>query len=173
MYTADLIRYTCTYPGGTALFAAGLDGLTAFTPAAALRRHRDWSAPREDIGLGLCGHGILTIEQYLDDALTELAEYLAGTRRSFSVPLAPEGTPFQLAVWDALRTIPYGATRTYGNIAAQIGRPRAARAVAAACGRNPLPVFIPCHRVVAADGLGGYSDPEGVHTKQFLLDLET
>lgn len=82
----------------------------------------------------------------------------------------PEGTKFQMAVWDALKKIPRGQTRTYGEIAAAIGRPQAVRAVGSACGANPLPVFIPCHRVVAAKGLGGFGS--GLPWKKLLLEME-
>ena len=89
-------------------------------------------------------------------AAAELAEYFAGTRREFTLPLAPAGTPFQQAVWEALRTIPYGETRTYGQIAAQIGRPTACRAVGMANNRNPIAIVVPCHRASRStqDGLG-------------------
>lgn len=104
-------------------------------------------------------------------AARELAEYFAGQRREFTVPLSPAGTDFQRRVWAALLTIPFGETASYGQIAARIGNPRACRAVGLANNRNPLPVFIPCHRVVGADGsLTGYAG--GLQVKQFLLDLE-
>ena len=106
----------------------------------------------------------------LEQAFQELEEYLTGIRRLFTVPLAPSGTPFQRAVWRAIDAIPYARTATYAELAARIGRPTAARAVAAACGRNPVAVFTPCHRVVAADGLGGFRG--GLALKQALLDLE-
>lgn len=98
-------------------------------------------------------------------------EYFAGTRRTFDLPLAPCGTAFQRQVWSALQTIPYGEQRTYAQIAAQIGRPRACRAVGMANHCNPLPIVIPCHRVVGAGGqLTGYAGDLSV--KQFLLALE-
>ena len=101
----------------------------------------------------------------------QLGEYFAGRRRRFDVPLRPAGTPFQLAVLEALRTIPYGETRSYGDIAQQIGRPRAVRAVGMANGRNPLPIIIPCHRVIGADGsLTGFGG--GLKAKRHLLALE-
>ena len=104
-------------------------------------------------------------------AAAELAEYFAGTRREFTLPLAPAGTPFQQAVWEALRTIPYGETRTYGQIAAQIGRPTACRAVGMANNRNPIAIVVPCHRVVGSTGaLVGYAGGLGVKTH--LLNLE-
>lgn len=101
-----------------------------------------------------------------------LDDYFRGGRPDFSrLPLRMEGTYFQQAVWKALQTIPYGETRTYGQIARMIGRPKAVRAVGAACGRNPLPIVVPCHRVVGADGsLTGFSC--GLDRKRFLLALE-
>jgi methylated-DNA-[protein]-cysteine S-methyltransferase len=102
----------------------------------------------------------------------ELIEYLDGKRKVFSVALDPVGTPFQNDVWDALRTIPFGETRSYGQIAAQIGRPKAVRAVGAANGRNPISVIVPCHRVIGASGsLTGFAG--GLKVKRLLLDLET
>jgi methylated-DNA-[protein]-cysteine S-methyltransferase len=103
----------------------------------------------------------------------ELGEYFAGERTEFTVPLAPHGTEFQRRVWDALLTIPYGETRSYGEIARQIGEPgwEAARAVGAANGRNPISIVVPCHRVIGADGsLVGYGG--GLDRKKFLLGLE-
>lgn len=102
----------------------------------------------------------------------ELRAYANGALRTFSVPIEPEGTEFDRLVWRALRRIPYGETRTYGDIAKAIGKPRSARAVGAANNRNPIPIVIPCHRVVAAGGkLGGYGG--GLALKRKLLDLET
>ncbi|MBD0293343.1 MAG: methylated-DNA--[protein]-cysteine S-methyltransferase [Jiangellaceae bacterium] len=104
-------------------------------------------------------------------ARRQLAEYFAGDRTEFDLPLHPVGTPFQLRVWAALRTIPYGEIRSYGEIAAQIGSPGAARAVGLANGRNPIAVIVPCHRVIGASGaLTGYGG--GLPRKQLLLDLE-
>jgi methylated-DNA-[protein]-cysteine S-methyltransferase len=111
-----------------------------------------------------------------DSAFTEtcrqLDEYFAGERTVFDLPLNPAGTPFQLRVWEALKTIPYGEIRSYGEIAEQIGRPGAARAVGLANGRNPISIVVPCHRVIGASGaLTGYGG--GLERKQYLLDLET
>ena len=104
-------------------------------------------------------------------AAEEIDDYFAGLRRDFTLPLAPEGTPFQQKVWEALRTIPYGETRTYGQIAAQIGRPTACRAVGMANNRNPIAIVVPCHRVVGSTGaLVGYAGGLGVKTH--LLNLE-
>ncbi len=107
----------------------------------------------------------------------ELREYFAGSRREFTVPLAPAGTDFQRSVWDALLRIPYGSTRSYREVAMEAGRPGAARAVGQANARNPLPVIVPCHRVLASDGsLGGYmgdwGEGEGSAIKRWLLGLE-
>ena len=105
------------------------------------------------------------------EAEAQLRAYFAGERRNFDLPLRPEGTDFQKAVWQALRTIPYGETRSYGQIAAGIGRPRACRAVGMANHRNPISILIPCHRVVGSDGcLTGYGG--GLERKAALLALE-
>lgn len=101
----------------------------------------------------------------------QLAAYFAGEITHFELPLAAVGTEFQRAVWSALQTIPYGATRSYGEIAAQIGRPEASRAVGAANGQNPLGIIVPCHRVIGSNGsLTGFAG--GLECKQFLLRLE-
>ena len=101
----------------------------------------------------------------------ELLEYLAGARRDFDLPLAPQGTPFQQRVWAALREIPYGQTRSYRELALATGSPRGYRAVGMANHRNPIPILIPCHRVVGADGsLTGYAG--GLELKRKLLELE-
>ena len=101
----------------------------------------------------------------------QVAAYFDGTRDAFDLPLAPEGSPFQRRVWDALRAIPRGETRSYGDVARSLGDPGAARAVGAANGANPIPLLIPCHRVVAADGsLGGFSGSLSV--KKALLRHE-
>lgn len=108
---------------------------------------------------------------FLRRAAAQIDEYFQGSRREFDLDLEPTGTPFQLKVLDALATIPYGETRSYGEIATQIGKPRAVRAVGAANGRNPLPIVLPCHRVIGADGsLTGFGG--GLETKRYLLDLE-
>jgi O-6-methylguanine DNA methyltransferase len=105
------------------------------------------------------------------DAIGQLSEYFAGARETFTVPLRPAGTPFQLSVWRALEEIPYGDTRTYRDIARSIGRPTATRAVGAANGQNPLPIFVPCHRVIGSNGsLTGFGG--GLDVKLALLRLE-
>ena len=104
-------------------------------------------------------------------AAAQLEAYFAGKRQHFDLPLAPEGTGFEQQVWKLLRAIPYGQTCTYGDLARRLNNPRAARAVGGACHRNPLPIFIPCHRVVGAAGkLTGYAG--GLPIKKTLLDLE-
>lgn len=106
-----------------------------------------------------------------EDARQQLLEYFAGRRRHFDLKLAPTGTRFQLSVLDALRRIPYGETRSYADIARSVGNPKAVRAVGAANGRNPLPIVIPCHRVIGAGGsLTGFGG--GIEAKRFLLNLE-
>ncbi len=102
---------------------------------------------------------------------SQLGEYFAGRRRTFDLPLDETvGTAFQRAVWAALTAIPYGATATYADVARDVGRPRAARAVGGANHANPWPIVVPCHRVVATTGLGGYGG--GLDAKRFLLGLE-
>jgi len=115
--------------------------------------------------------GGVRAERVLDTATKQLNEYFAGTRRRFQLPLDLRGTPFQLAVWHTLQLIPFGKVVSYAEEARMAGRPTAARAVGSANGRNPLPIIVPCHRVVAADGtLGGYS--AGLAMKRKLLALE-
>jgi methylated-DNA-[protein]-cysteine S-methyltransferase len=110
-------------------------------------------------------------ERRLGAAAAQLAEYFAGERTAFDLPLAPHGTPFQRAVWDALLEIPFGETASYGELARAIGKPAASRAVGAANGRNPLAIVIPCHRVIGADGsMTGYGGE--IARKRALLELE-
>ena len=107
----------------------------------------------------------------LKEAEKQLLEYLEGKRKAFDVPLNPKGTKFMQEVWTALQEIPYGETRTYGQIAQIIGKPKAARAVGMANHRNPIPIIIPCHRVIGSNGkLVGYG--LGMEKKEFLLTLE-
>jgi methylated-DNA-[protein]-cysteine S-methyltransferase len=100
----------------------------------------------------------------------ELEAYFSGDLKDFSVPLAPEGSEFQLKFWRALCAIPFGETRTYSDLAADLGVP--AQAIGQACGSNPIPILIPCHRVLAANSLGGFSGAGGVEAKVALLKLE-
>ncbi|MCF7697790.1 methylated-DNA--[protein]-cysteine S-methyltransferase [Loktanella sp. M215] len=119
----------------------------------------------------LCwGPGTLTYGPLADRLGTELAAYFAGTLTRFTVPLCITGTPFQRAFLTALTDIPYGETRTYGDLAATLGV--SAQAIGQACGANPIPIVIPCHRVLGAQGLGGFSGPRGIEDKVALLRLE-
>ena len=123
-----------------------------------LSRHAGPELPRED-------------PRALTRALTQLREYFSRIRREFDLPLDVRGTPFQKTVWAQVANIPYGTTTTYGEIARRIGRPGAARAVGAANGANPLPILIPCHRVIGArNSLTGYGG--GLEAKAALLQLE-
>lgn len=125
----------------------------------ALRWSKDgWPDEREDSDL----HA---------EAAAQLEAYFAGTRGDFDLPVRPAGSNFQRAVWAAMQAIPKGATRTYGDVAGEIGA--SARAVGTACGQNPIPVIIPCHRIVGANGkLGGFSAAGGVEDKVWLLRHE-
>ena len=106
-----------------------------------------------------------------NQASNEVLEYLAGKRRSFSVPIDPAGSAFQKKVWGYLMTVPYGQTRSYAQVANDLGNPKGVNAISTACSRNPLPFFIPSHRVIGVHGdVGGFvADPA---IKQFLIDLE-
>ena len=102
---------------------------------------------------------------------TELEEYFAGKRKNFDLPLADEGTDFQKQVWEQLQLIPYGQTRTYGEIAKMMGKPKASRAIGMANHNNPILILVPCHRVIGADGsLTGYA--AGIEAKKYLLEFE-
>ena len=108
---------------------------------------------------------------FTDKIFTELEEYFGGTRKSFHIPYKLTGTGFQLKVWRELEKIPYGATRTYKEIAEDMGNRKAVRAVGAACGKNPIWIIVPCHRVIGSDGgLTGYAG--GVDMKRKLLEIE-
>ena len=113
----------------------------------------------------------LQAKEVLEKAERQLDEYFAGERKVFNLPLAPKGTEFQKKVWAALRDIPYGETRSYGQIAAAVGNPKASRAVGMANHRNPISIIVPCHRVIGADGrLVGFGG--GLWIKERLLKLE-
>ncbi len=106
-----------------------------------------------------------------EEAERQIGAYFRGALKRFNLPLSPSGTPFQRSVWNALCDIPYGETISYGELAKRIGKPTACRAVGAANGRNPLPIVVPCHRVIGSDGrLTGYNG--GIHLKEYLLKLE-
>jgi methylated-DNA-[protein]-cysteine S-methyltransferase len=123
-------------------------------------------------GYDMCPDGYTVAQTALiKEAAKQLNEYLDGKRTAFDIPLALEGTPFQMAVWKALQDIPYGETRSYRDIAESIGRPKACRAVGMANNKNPVAVFVPCHRVIGSDGkLVGYAG--GMDVKEKLLALE-
>lgn len=145
-------------PVGTLTLAATDDGLHAIE----FPRNRH-PADREGWKAGHHAH--------LDHAARQLDAYFAGRRRAFDLPLAPRGTDFQRTVWMTLAGIGYGETISYAQLAQRVGKPTAMRAVGAANGRNPLPIVLPCHRVIGADGsLTGFGG--GLPTKQFLLELE-
>lgn len=128
-----------------------------------LRLYLDPPGPAADLG----PRG----EAALAPVADQLGEYFAGVREAFDLELLPRGSAFELAVWEQLTRIPYGETRSYGQVARAVGEPGGAQAVGLACGRNPLAVVVPCHRVVGADGaLVGFGG--GLPRKRFLLDLE-
>lgn len=147
-----------TSPIGTLTLAAGDQALRAieFESNRHPQRRSDWIA------------GETTL---LRRAAEQLHDYFEGRRHNFDLPLAPAGTPFQCAAWEALARIPFGETRSYAQQAAALGRPTATRAVGAANGRNPLPIVLPCHRVIGANGaLTGFGG--GIEVKRWLLDFE-
>ena len=151
------MRYsTLTTPIGELLLAADPDG--ALTAVHLPGRHASTDGWERDDAL-------------LEPARRQLTEYFAGERTAFDLPLRPAGAPFQLRVWEALTRVPYGETAAYGELAAELGHPGAARAVGAANGRNPIAIVVPCHRVIGASGaLTGYAG--GLECKRELLDLE-
>jgi methylated-DNA-[protein]-cysteine S-methyltransferase len=155
-----MIRYTVIpSPVGPLLLAADdahLRVLEFESPSHPVKRGDDWREGRNPI---------------IDATQAQLEEYFAGERRDFDLPLGPEGTEFQRGVWWALADIPYGRTISYADLAGMVGKPTATRAVGAANGRNPLPIVLPCHRVIGANGsLTGYGG--GLPIKTFLLTLE-
>jgi methylated-DNA-[protein]-cysteine S-methyltransferase len=156
-----LHRKTIASPVGELTLVASDDGLVAIL----------WEDDAPDrVRLGALvdtpGHPLLAQTE------RELGEYFAGRRTRFSVPLDMHGTDFQQSVWRALLTIPFGETRSYADIATQIGRPTATRAVGAANGRNPISIIAPCHRVIGANGsLTGFAG--GLAAKEYLLGLES
>ncbi len=154
------MMYYCYFdtPIGELLLAGAADSLSMIGfPKGAMRRdpEADW----------------IYNEAPFEDVRHQLAEYFAGERKDFDLALSLEGTEFQVAVLEALQQIPYGETRSYGAVAKQIGRPKAVRAVGAANGRNPIPIIVPCHRVIGTSGdLTGFGG--GLDTKAALLRLE-
>ena len=120
---------------------------------------------------GISPEQVHELNELSESAAFQICEYLSGKRRDFDFPIELRGTPFQLAVWEYLRRIPYGETRTYGQIAAEIGNHSACRAVGMACNRNPVIIAVPCHRVIGANGgLVGYA--AGLELKKRLLEIE-
>lgn len=158
---------TADTPAGPLTFAVDEDG-------ALIRAHFEESDDPSDIEDELQAEGYEEFVQDPDHTAQlrqEISEYCAGERREFTVPVAASGTPWQKKVWEALRRIPFGETRSYAQVADMIGRPGAARAVGGANGCNRVPLIVPCHRVIAADGsLGGFSG--GLHLKEKLLEHE-
>ncbi len=153
---------------GEIILAKTVDGLCWLSFAdngSALKKLTVWA--NKTVGVGeLC-----EATDQLDEAKQQLREYLAGERKEFDLRLDIYGTDFQLAVWDALMTIPYGEARCYRDIAEQVGSPKAVRAVGGANHQNPLSIIIPCHRVIGASGsLVGYGG--GLDCKRYLLELE-
>ena len=153
-----------------------------------LLAHRTLSSPLGDILIAASEYGVVSVE-FVDDqpisvhegsgtsagiaqrAAKQLAEYFAGKRREFDIPLAPEGTEFQLSVWKALGRIPYATTVSYKQQATWVGNPKATRAVGSANGRNPIAIVVPCHRVIGSDGRPtGYAS--GIDRKLWLLEHE-
>lgn len=130
-----------------------------------------WFQGKGEVTAALPDAGHRPASAVLARACEQLAEYFAGSRTTFAIPLEPAGTPFQRRVWDALRAIPYGTTLSYSELARRLGDVRATRAVGAANGRNPIPIIVPCHRVVGADGsLTGFGG--GLDRKRWLLEHE-
>jgi len=130
-----------------------------------------WFPGRGELPAAPANDGHAPANAVLARACEQLAEYFAGERTTFAVPLEPGGTAFQRRVWEALRAIPYGTTLSYSELARRLGDVRATRAVGAANGRNPIPIIVPCHRVVGADGsLTGFGG--GLDRKRWLLEHE-
>lgn len=157
---ASLVFKTMPSPVGTLTLVASDKGLTAIL----------WENDHEGrVPLGkMTGD---TAHPVLVETARQLEEYFTGTRKTFSVPLDFNGTDFQKAVWNALLTIPFGETRSYGEIAVQLGNPKAVRAVGAANGKNPISIIAPCHRVIGSNGkLTGFAG--GLEAKALLLRLE-
>lgn len=164
-----------------------LGGMTSPTPPAALRRLRSPIGRIEVVGDGSAVVG-LAIERdgmlphddvaeapdpVVDAAVEQLQQYFAGTRRVFDVPVTLGGTPFQRDVWQQIARLGFGETASYGELGRGTGRATAGRAVGGAVGANPVPILVPCHRILGSDGMiTGYSGGEGIPTKSWLLDHE-
>jgi methylated-DNA-[protein]-cysteine S-methyltransferase len=162
-----LSRRTMNSPIGTLTIVATADALVEiwFGSAGNDADAQGWTLSDQSEEIGAGEHTVL------DLAVEQLDEYFRGERAEFGLPLAPQGTPFQQQAWLALREIPFGETITYGEQARRLGDPNKSRAVGAANGKNPIPIVVPCHRVVGANGqLTGYAG--GLKTKAWLLDHE-
>ncbi|HLG67599.1 MAG TPA: methylated-DNA--[protein]-cysteine S-methyltransferase [Acidimicrobiales bacterium] len=171
--TQPPLRATLETPIGELVLEAIDRGLVRVgLPRAALFGEADPAAAGDaGAAAGDAGVAARSARRHLATAAEQLTRYFGGDPTDFCVPLWPAGTPFQRAVWQALAGIPYGTTVTYAEVARRVGRPAAFRAVGQANGANPLPIFLPCHRVVAARGkLGGYAG--GLDVKRWLLELE-
>ena len=167
---ANEVRRSLRTPVGTLRVTANEHGVTAIE-----RVSRASSPPRANGAAGgstsARGSSSLRAKRHAELAVRQLREYFAGRRTRFSVPLHMEGTAFQQRAWRAIRKIRYGSTVSYAQQAKTIGSPKAVRAVGSANGANPIPIIVPCHRVIASDGsLGGYA--LGLKMKRFLLELE-
>ena len=158
--------HTVDSPCGPLLCVVNAEGAVIRIEFSHGRSAHDVLAEMKDAGID-----VVEDSQRTAKLRRQLAEYFAGTRREFDLELAPEGTPFERSVWEALRQIPFGETRSYGEIAEAIGHPGAARAVGRANGANPIPIVVPCHRVIGANGsLTGFGG--GLENKSRLLELE-
>lgn len=156
MKSEPVNRIRLETPVGTLLFEAKNNAVCAIRLAGETDAAVPFTAPKDSV---------------LEIAAREMGEYFAGKRTKFTFPMQAEGTPFQQKVWQALNTIPYGETRTYGDVALQVGNPKGARAVGGACNKNPLWIAVPCHRVLGTGrSLTGYA--YGISMKQALLSLE-
>lgn len=154
------IRYTyCDGLLGTMLLAADQGGLRSINFPTSKRAQQPQAHWLED-------------RAFFSETIRQLRAYFEGGLKEFDLPLAPEGTEFQMRVWQSLRDIPYGETISYGQLAARLGNPKASRAVGLANGSNPIPIIIPCHRVIGSNGsLVGYGG--GLENKKILLELES
>jgi O-6-methylguanine DNA methyltransferase len=166
--TTTLYWSSAPSPRGSCVVMATERGICwAGTPGAPVDEGLAWLQRKMDIEHVVESETIAPLQQAMD----ELRRYLAGTPLQFTCPLDLHGTPFQLTIWNALFRIPYGETRSYTEIALEIGRPKAVRAVGAANGANPVAIIVPCHRVIGSNGaLTGYGG--GLPTKKWLLALE-
>jgi methylated-DNA-[protein]-cysteine S-methyltransferase len=154
----EFVTTVCASPVGTLRLTASVHGLRSIEVVRGSKMKRE-TVPRTGAGA------------IVRQAEQELREYFAGRRRTFTVKLDLEGTEFQRKAWQAMRKIPFGETISYGEQARKVGKPKAYRAVGSANGKNPIPIIVPCHRVLASDGsLGGYS--LGLSMKRRLLALE-